>query len=66
MAPDEKGVIFSQWTSYLDIIEHELRSVGHTYTRIDGSMNMDERIEAMEAFDTERCDTVRYPRFILW
>lgn len=65
MKPDEKGVIFSQWTSMLDIIEMEMKAAGHTFTRIDGRMNAQERIDAMEAFDTEGCYEKRTPRFIL-
>jgi len=65
MAPDEKGVIFCQWTSNLNRIELELQKEGHTYTRIDGTMSTQERVDAMEAFDTERCDSMRTPRFIL-
>lgn len=65
MKPDEKGVIFSQWTSLLDIVQREMQELGHTFTRIDGSMNPQERIDAMERFDTERCDSMRTPRFIL-
>ena len=65
MESDEKGVIFSQWTSVLDLIEAELDREGYTHTRIDGKMNAQERIDAMEKFDTERCDSMNTPRFIL-
>ena len=65
MAPDEKGAIFSQWTSHLDILEMELQKEGHTYTRIDGTMCMNDRTNAMEAFDSEQCNSQRFPRFIL-
>lgn len=65
MAPDEKGAIFSQWTSHLDILELELQREGHTYTRIDGTMSMDDRIDAMDYFDSEKCNSMRTPRFIL-
>jgi SWI/SNF-related matrix-associated actin-dependent regulator of chromatin subfamily A3 len=65
MQDDEKGVIFSQWTSFLDIIQAEMRAAGHTYTRIDGSMNAQQRLRAMEKFNTERCDTMKTPRFVL-
>jgi SNF2 family DNA or RNA helicase len=65
MEPDEKGVIFSQWTSFLDIIQDELESVGHTFTRIDSSMNAGARIDAMLKFDTESCDSMKTPRFVL-
>ena len=65
MATDEKGVIFSQWTSHLDLIEVELFRAGETYTRIDGSMSAEARLQAMEAFDTQKTDTMKTPRFIL-
>jgi len=60
MAPDEKGVVFSQWTGYLNIIQAALERNGHTTTRIDGSMNAFDRIKAMENFTGEKG-----PRFIL-
>jgi SWI/SNF-related matrix-associated actin-dependent regulator of chromatin subfamily A3 len=65
MKHDEKGVIFSQWTSLLDIVQRELQERGHSFTRIDGKMSAEARTRAMEAFHTERCDSMRYPRFIL-
>lgn len=60
MASDEKGVIFSQFTEYLDIIETALHKHSHSFTRIDGSVSPDDRYEAMKALDAEDG-----PRFIL-
>jgi SWI/SNF-related matrix-associated actin-dependent regulator of chromatin subfamily A3 len=37
MKPDEKGVIFSQWTSVLDILQAEFEAQGHTFTRLGKS-----------------------------
>jgi SNF2 family DNA or RNA helicase len=34
---DGKALVFSQWTSLLDLIEPHLRSAGITFTRLDGS-----------------------------
>lgn len=65
MEPSEKGVLFSQWTSMLDIMAAEFDELGMTYTRIDGTMNAAARIQAMNAFETERCDSKETPRFIL-
>jgi SWI/SNF-related matrix-associated actin-dependent regulator of chromatin subfamily A3 len=65
MAPDEKGVIFSQWTSVLRIIEAEFLKCGHAYDVISGDKTADERIDSMMRFDTERCDTAETPRFML-
>lgn len=62
MAKDEKAVIFSQWTSFLNIIQEALAENGHSFTRIDGTMNPFERIDAMEAFCSDSHDS---PRFIL-
>jgi SNF2 family DNA or RNA helicase len=49
----------------LNIIQDELKQLGYTYTRIDGSMSADARIDAMEKFDSEGCDSQQTPRFIL-
>jgi SNF2 family DNA or RNA helicase len=62
MASDEKAVIFSQWTSHLDVIQNALETHGHTYTRIDGTMRPIDRIAAMEDFSMDEEDS---PRFIL-
>jgi SNF2 family DNA or RNA helicase len=62
MQPDEKGVIFSQFTSFLDLIGKGLEEDGHSFTRIDGSMNSSKRIEAVSSFNSEEEET---PRFIL-
>jgi SNF2 family DNA or RNA helicase len=65
MKPDEKAVIFSQYTSFLDILENALVSESHTLTRIDGSMSTKQRQKAMEKFSTNACDSPETPRFIL-
>lgn len=36
--PKSKVVIFSQWTSFLNIIQKQLDEAGYKYARIDGSM----------------------------
>lgn len=63
MDVDEKAVIFSQFTTFLDRLEPELKAHGHSFTRIDGSMNAASRIEAMREFNKE--DVMASPRFIL-
>jgi SWI/SNF-related matrix-associated actin-dependent regulator of chromatin subfamily A3 len=60
MKTDEKGIIFSQFTSFLDEIQTCLQVNGHTFTRIDGSMSAPRRIEAMRAFSDDNG-----PRLIL-
>jgi SNF2 family DNA or RNA helicase len=65
MKSDEKGVIFSQWTSMLDIVAAEFDELGIVYTRIDGTMNANARADAMRAFDKESTAEMEAPRFIL-
>lgn len=49
-APDEKAVVFSQWTSMLDIIELALGEEGIAYGRLDGKMTQRAREEAISSF----------------
>jgi SWI/SNF-related matrix-associated actin-dependent regulator of chromatin subfamily A3 len=46
-----KVVIFSQWTSFLDIVQQQLKNAGFKYCRIDGSMNTEKRDQAIDALD---------------
>lgn len=46
-----KIIIFSQWTTFLTVIQHQLDEVGHGYTRIDGSMSPNQRDAAIRALD---------------
>lgn len=51
--PDEppfKSVVFSGWTSHLDLIEFSLKDAGITFTRLDGSMTRKARTQAMDDF----------------
>lgn len=50
--PDErpiKSVVFSSWTTHLDLIEIALKNHGHTYVRLDGRMTRDARDKSMHA-----------------
>ena len=51
--PGTKTVIFSQWTSFLDIIQYQLEANGYTFARIDGTMSPGRRDMAMHALDTD-------------
>lgn len=44
-------LIFSQFTSMLDMIEDELRKDGKVYLRIDGKTKTDERLKRVHAFN---------------
>lgn len=48
-----KVVVFSQWTSFLDIVEHQLQERGWKYTRIDGSMRAGQRDAALTALSED-------------
>ena len=52
MAPGDKLVVFSSFTSFLDLAERALDGVAaDLYTvRIDGTMNQKQRARAQEAF----------------
>ncbi|KAI1386263.1 SNF2 family N-terminal domain-containing protein [Hypoxylon trugodes] len=55
--PDEppfKSVVFSAWTSHLDLIQIALDSAGIRYTRLDGKMSRTARTAAMDAFREDR------------
>ena len=46
----EKVLIFSQWTSLLDIAEVPIEGKGWGYRRYDGSMKFDDRVDAVNEF----------------
>lgn len=51
--PGSKVIIFSQWTSFLTIIENQLKANGYKYTRIDGSMTTEKRDTAMRVLQED-------------
>lgn len=51
--PREKTLIFSVFTSFLDLLEIPVYDAGYTYRRFDGSMSNPERDEAVEDFMTK-------------
>ena len=53
-----KTIIFSQWTSFLDLIQVHLAAAGYKYTRIDGSMSAVTRDAALEALDNDPKTTI--------
>lgn len=50
MLQGEKVLIFSQWTSLLDLLEIPIDNAGFGYRRYDGSMSPDMRGEAVDDF----------------
>lgn len=48
--PDEKTLVFSQFTSFLDLMEIPISDDGYNYRRYDGSMSNNDRDAAVDAF----------------
>ncbi|PVH97664.1 hypothetical protein DM02DRAFT_658076 [Periconia macrospinosa] len=56
--PKEKTLIFSQFTSLLDLLEVPLQAKKVNYQRYDGSMSMNDRAEAVNLFMDNAEETV--------
>ncbi|CAK4031125.1 Helicase-like transcription factor [Lecanosticta acicola] len=56
--PPVRSVVFSGWTSYLDLIGYALTKNGIRFTRIDGAMSVKKRTQAIETFNTDPDVTV--------
>ena len=52
-----KCVVFSEFTSHLNLIERALSDKGYTFVRIDGTMSLNVRKKAMDALATD--NTIR-------
>lgn len=48
-----KTVVFSQWTSFLDIVQKQLVGHGFNFTRLDGTMNVARRDEAIASLTND-------------
>ncbi|GME26052.1 putative snf2 family helicase protein [Neofusicoccum parvum] len=53
-----KTIVFSQWTSFLDIVEPRLVEAGIRFARIDGTMSALARDASLEALDSDTDCTV--------
>lgn len=53
-----KCVVFSEFTSHLDLIERALTDNNYTYTRIDGTMSLSSRRTVLNSFTTDNNITV--------
>jgi SWI/SNF-related matrix-associated actin-dependent regulator of chromatin subfamily A3 len=49
--PGSKVIVFSQWTSFLNIVQKRLTTLGYKYARVDGSMTPAKRDKAIHALD---------------
>jgi DNA repair protein RAD5 len=51
LPPNSKSVVFSQFTSFLDLIAPQLTKAGITHLRLDGSMPQKARAEVLRQFN---------------
>ena len=56
--PGTKTVVFSQWTSFLDILQRQLEKYGMSFTRLDGKMPPARRDAAIEALNADPTCTI--------
>lgn len=61
LPPDEppiRSVVFSGWTSYLDLIEYALERANIGFVRLDGTMSVKQRTHSLDTFKTDPNVTV--------
>jgi len=51
--PDRKAVLFSEWTTMLNLLEPHLKRMGLDYVRLDGSIPQKKRPALMQRFQTD-------------
>ncbi|KAF2084192.1 SNF2 family helicase [Saccharata proteae CBS 121410] len=56
--PGTKTIVFSQWTSFLDILGPRLGELGYSAARIDGTMSATQRDAALNALESDPSCTV--------
>ncbi|KAG0140768.1 hypothetical protein CROQUDRAFT_664734 [Cronartium quercuum f. sp. fusiforme G11] len=54
----KKTIVFSQFTSFLDLIEPFVKKAGHGYTRYDGAKSADEKTAALDQIKNDPNCTV--------
>ncbi|KAF2744112.1 hypothetical protein M011DRAFT_521232 [Sporormia fimetaria CBS 119925] len=56
--PTTKTIIFSQWTSFLTLLEPHLHANNHIFCRIDGTMTASQRDASLHALDADPNTTI--------
>ena len=62
---DTKSVVFSQFTSFLDLIAPQLQRHGFEHLRFDGTMSQKVRSQVLRAFNAENAHDPKAPRVLL-
>lgn len=60
-----KSVVFSQFTSFLDLIAPQLKRHGFEHLRFDGTMSQKVRSQVLRAFSAENAHDPKAPRVLL-
>jgi DNA repair protein RAD5 len=60
-----KSVVFSQFTSFLDLISPQLKRQGFEHLRFDGTMSQKVRSQVIRAFSAENAHDPKAPRVLL-
>eukprot|EP00917_Polyrhabdina_sp_WS-2016_P009831 GHVP01021582.1.p1 GENE.GHVP01021582.1~~GHVP01021582.1.p1 ORF type:complete len:960 (+),score=188.02 GHVP01021582.1:1511-4390(+) len=60
-----KAVVFSQWTSYMDLLEIMFQNENIPFKRLDGSMTLEKRRKAIEWLKEEDSDGISQGRVLL-
>ncbi|KIW87885.1 uncharacterized protein Z519_11469 [Cladophialophora bantiana CBS 173.52] len=60
-----KSVVFSQFTSFLDLIAPQLIKHGFSHLRFDGTMSQKVRAQVIRAFNAENTSDPKAPRILL-
>lgn len=56
----EKSIVFSQWTSFLDLLEIPLRRRGFEFLRFDGKLAQKGREKVLKEFNETKQKTVSH------
>jgi Helicase conserved C-terminal domain len=60
LSPNIKSVVFSQFTSFLDLISAQLNKAGIPHLRLDGTMQQKARAEILASFNkTDNFDSLK-------
>lgn len=55
LANEINSVVFSSWTTTLDMISSTLDKSGIKYVRIDGNVSIKNRVRALQNYQRDRC-----------